>query len=173
MDTIILVGFMGCGKTTVSAALSQKLGEKFLDTDEEIAREAEMSVSEIFAAEGEAKFRDRETALLCRYAEDCPCRIVSTGGGMPLREENRKLLQKIGRVFYLQAQPETICSRLEHDTGRPLLAGLSSRDEKLRKIRDMLTQREEAYRTAAAHILPVDGKRPEEIASEILQYISY
>lgn len=166
---IILIGYMGSGKTSVSAALKKATGLTFLDTDEEIARRAGKAVSAIFAEDGEAAFRAMETDLLKELIETGWTGILSTGGGMPVREENRPLLQELGTVVYLQTGAETICDRLIGDTTRPLLAGLPNYEAKLAKIEEMLKIREPYY-TETAHIcVRTDGLLPENIAKKILE----
>ena len=166
-SALILTGFMGCGKTTVSQILAEKTGRRLIDSDEQIEREQGISISEIFKTSGEAAFREMETGLLKRLNEESFDGILSCGGGMPLREENRELLSRLGTVFYLRAGAEAIAERLSGDSSRPLLAGLDE-DEKVGKIRDMLSAREEAYESGADHISDTTGRSPKEVASCIL-----
>lgn len=123
MGNVILTGFMGCGKTSVGLKLSYRLRRTVIDTDREIEREEKRTISDIFAADGESYFRDRETVCLRKLIESAGNQIISVGGGLPLREENRRLLHELGQVFYLRATGETIYARLKGDTTRPLLAG--------------------------------------------------
>ena len=169
---IVLAGYMGSGKTSVSKSLEWVTDLKFLDTDEEIANRAGKSISAIFADEGEAAFRSMETDLLQELIDTGWKGILSTGGGMPVKPENRELLKKLGMVVYLKATPEAICMRLENDTTRPLLAGLPSREAKLAKIREMLQNREKYYEEAADITVDTDGMMPREIADEIKKYLS-
>ena len=120
---IVLVGFMGAGKSTVGRWLSRKLFWQLLDTDAMIEARAGMTISEIFAVRGEEAFRSTETEVLAGLARMRSPVIISTGGGMPLRAENRAALRSLGRVVYLRVKPETVCARLAGDTTRPLLAG--------------------------------------------------
>ncbi|MCD8382371.1 MAG: shikimate kinase [Clostridiales bacterium] len=102
---LILVGMMGCGKTTCGRRLSRMLGMPLVDTDQEIVRREKMSVSDIFTQKGEAYFRTLETEVaqaLCAQGGQ----IIATGGGLPLREENRMLLRKSGLIFFLNRSPE-------------------------------------------------------------------
>ena len=104
MENIILTGYMGSGKTTVGKNVAKLKAYTFLDTDEMIVQQQRRSINEIFATEGEQAFRDMETALLRQLIDEKRERIVlSTGGGMPLRAENRQLLSKLGKVVYLKA----------------------------------------------------------------------
>lgn len=163
MGNVILIGFMGCGKTTVGLRLSYRLRKAVMDTDKEIEKEEKRSISDIFAADGEAYFRDRETECLRKLIVTAGNQIISVGGGLPMREVNRELLHELGRVVYLRAKAETIYERLKHDTTRPLLQGENPQD----KIRTLMAQREENYAKAADVIVDVDGKDFEQIISEI------
>ncbi|HBZ90659.1 MAG TPA: hypothetical protein DEO62_06540, partial [Lachnospiraceae bacterium] len=102
---------MGSGKSTVGIKLAKLYGMKFYDTDEMIEEKAGMKISEIFEKYGEAAFRDMETELI-REAASWKNAVISTGGGMPVREENRELLKKAGAVIYLKTDAKTTVSRL-------------------------------------------------------------
>ena len=121
-NNIILIGYMGCGKTTVGKNLARITGYTFTDTDEMIEKEQGRTISEIFATDGEEAFRKMETKLLEQLIQEQSTQLViSTGGGMPLREKNRKLLAELGTVIYLQTKPQTVYERIKDDTKRPLL----------------------------------------------------
>lgn len=167
MSNVILIGFMGSGKTTVGLKLSYRLRRAVIDTDKEIEKEEKRTISEIFATDGEGYFRDRETAYLKKLLENTTSQILSVGGGLPLREENRELLHRLGRVFYLCAGAETIYERVKHDTTRPLLQG----DDPQSKIRTMLAERDKYYREAADVVIHVDGKDFEQILNEIEEHV--
>lgn len=167
MRNVILIGFMGSGKTTVGLKLSYRLRRTVIDTDKEIEREEKRSISDIFAADGEQYFRDRETAILKKMLENTNNQIISVGGGLPLREENRKLLHELGQVFYLCASAETIYGRLKNDTTRPLLQGPDPET----KIKTLLNERDACYRDAADVVIIVDHKDFEQILQEIEQHV--
>ncbi len=164
-EHIILIGFMGAGKTTVGRSLSRRLQRQLLDTDAMIEARAGMSVSRIFETEGEASFRRTESEVLSGLAQRRSPVIVSTGGGMPLREENRRMLRQMGHVVYLRVKPETVCARLASDTSRPLLQG----GDRKEKIRALLAERGPVYEAAAHIAVDTDRKRPDQIAEEILK----
>ena len=168
MGNVILIGFMGSGKTTVGLRLSYRLRRPVIDTDKEIEREEKRSISDIFAVEGEAYFRDSETAYLKKLLKDTRNQIISVGGGLPLREENRMLLHELGQVFYLQASAQTIYERLKHDTTRPLLQGADPQN----RIKALLEERDAYYMEAADVVINVDGKDFEAILSEIGQNVN-
>ncbi len=166
-EHIVLIGFMGAGKSTVGRWLSRKLSRQLLDTDAMIEARAGMTISEIFAARGEEAFRTAETEVLAGLAQRRQPVIVSTGGGMPMRAENREALRKLGSVVYLRVKPKTVCERLTGDTSRPLLAG----DDRQKKVETLLAQRGPVYEEAAHLTVDVDGRGPEEIAEEILHVL--
>ncbi len=160
----VMIGFMGSGKTTVGQQLATEMGCRFADTDELLVHEAGRSINEIFAEEGEEGFRDRETALLRRLTanREGGC-VYSTGGGMILREENRRLLQQLGTVVWLQIEPETVLRRLAGNTDRPLLQG----EDRAQKVQSLMEMRRSAYEDAAMVQVQVDEKSPAEIVKII------
>lgn len=154
MRNIILIGFMGAGKTTVGKLLSKEKELHFADTDERIVSEQGKTIPEIFAENGEEYFRDLETDLLRRMQEDTYDSVISVGGGMPVREENRRLLRSLGCVIYLSASKQTILERVKRDGSRPMLEGdsLENRVEQLMKAREIF------YRQAAHIDVRTDGR---------------
>lgn len=162
---LVLIGFMGSGKSTVGVRLSYQLRYTVEDTDRLIEARAGKTVSEIFAGEGEEAFRQMETQLLEKLAENRGQHIYSAGGGTPVRAVNRPLLRKLGTVIYLRARPETIYDRLKNDTTRPLLQG----DDPMGRIRRLMKEREEAYTETADIIVDVDGLSMEDILDQILE----
>lgn len=167
MNNIILTGFMGCGKTSIGIRLSYGMKCVMIDTDKQIELEQKKSISEIFAESGESAFRDMETAYLRKLLDEKGSYILSTGGGLPMREENHTLLHRLGTVFYLRANPETIYARLQNDTTRPLLQGENPKQ----KIEELMAVRAPIYEKAADVIIDVDDKEYEEILSEIMNRI--
>lgn len=163
MGNVILIGFMGCGKSTVGLRLSYRLRRTLIDTDKEIEREERRTISDIFAADGEAYFRDRETACLRKLKGSANNQIISVGGGLPMREENRALLHELGQVFYLRAEGGTIYERVKDDTTRPLLQV----EDPLNKIETLIKERDPHYMAAADVVITVDGKSFSEILDEI------
>ena len=166
-QNIVLVGYMGSGKTSVGKALADNKGYKFIDTDSMIEEKTGRSISDIFAADGESAFRDMETELLKELSKDVPTgAVISTGGGIVLRKENHELLRKLGRVVYLKASAETTFARVKGDTTRPLLAAEDEEALKL-KIIDMLKIRGGYYEMAADETFVTDGFDVSEIAGRI------
>ena len=119
---ILLIGFMGTGKSTISRRLHKLLKMREVDTDAIIVEREGMSISDIFAEKGEEAFRNMETDLLRELKKERNL-IISCGGGMALRDENAAIMKEAGTVVWLTAKPETILKRVEHDDRRPLLRG--------------------------------------------------
>lgn len=166
-ENLVLIGFMGSGKTSVGLKLSYKLRMPVEDTDKLIERREGCFVSDIFRNKGEAYFRQLETELLRELTESRTLKIYSVGGGTPVREENRELLKKLGIVVYLRVRPETVYERLKGDATRPLLQC----DDPLKKIRELMQERESAYEEAADLILDVDAMTLEQIQESIVMKI--
>lgn len=167
MGRIILIGFMGCGKSTIGIKLSYRLRCPITDTDKLIEKEEGRSVSEIFEKDGEEYFRNMETACIKKLKGAEHDLIISVGGGLPLREENRRLLKELGTVIYLRAKADTIYERLKNDNSRPLLQC----DNPMEKIRTLMEGRRFAYENAADIIVDVDNKGFEDILGEIELHI--
>lgn len=161
---IILIGFMGSGKSTTGISLSYRLQCILSDTDKMIEKKEGRSISDIFAAEGENYFREKETELLEELKAVKTRRIFSVGGGTPLRAENRKLLHELGTVVYLKVSAETVYKRLKGDTTRPLLQG----ENPMEKIETLLKAREDIYLEAADIVVETDEKRTAQIVEEIV-----
>src|SRR3989338_7713935 len=122
---IILIGFMGSGKSAVGQKLAKELTLDYLDTDQLIEKTEKMSINEIFTRKGESSFRDLETNVI-KTLRDYDNFVISTGGGMVLRPENVKMLKEIGLLVLLWAEPEVIYQRVKSETRRPLLKGADS-----------------------------------------------
>ena len=168
MGRIILEGFMGSGKSTYGRRLSEILNVEFIDTDEAIERHEERSISEIFADDGEEAFRDMESEFISHLAQSRLHRnsIVSVGGGLPVREENRRYMKKAGKVIYLRAKGDTLKDRLRgRAAGRPMLDGDIDR-----KVDELLNFRESMYMDAADIVVDVDEREIDDVLSELLTY---
>ena len=154
---IFLIGFMGCGKSTMARLLAKELGKELVEMDETIEAEAGMSISQMFETHGEKHFRDLETALVERIAENGGT-VVSCGGGAVLRPENLEAMRKNGKIIYLSATPETIYDRVHDKTTRPLLNG----NMNVEYITQLMEKRIPIYEKAADVILAVDGYDKQE-----------
>lgn len=157
---VLLIGMMGCGKSTVGRLLAERMRLPLIDLDEEIARAAGKTIPEIFAQEGEAGFRARETAALERALarEDG---VIATGGGIVTRAENIRMMREKGVVVWLCRPLEDMIADVRQDT-RPNLAG-----DKAERMRTLYGQRERLY-AAAAH-LSFDNRMPPEESAKALQ----
>lgn len=165
MKNVVLIGFMGTGKTAIGKRLARLLGWEFIDTDAEIERLTGKSVARIFAEDGEVRFRSEEN-LLCRKLTQRERLVIATGGGMVLNPENVALLKQNGVLIKLYADPEVIIGRVKaKKERRPLLKG--NLEE---RVRELLAAREEAYNIAD---FAVDtGKQdPDSSAAIIYDYL--
>lgn len=163
---VILCGMMGSGKTTVSYALAKLLGFKRVDTDECIVNRYG-KIADIFARQGEEYFREAETQITEELSQEDRL-VISTGGGLVLKEKNVELLRENGVIVYLRASIPTLVERLSKDEDRPLLKteeGLEKRLIALMKVRGPI------YERAASFAVDVDDKTPEEIANEIIGHV--
>ncbi|MBO5483903.1 MAG: shikimate kinase [Lachnospiraceae bacterium] len=165
-EHIFLIGFMGVGKTSVSRALSRKLGVREIDTDALIVEQEGMSIARIFEERGEEAFRQTETELLDQVSELSPC-IVSCGGGMALRSENVEKMKRQGKIILLSAVPETIYEHVKDSTHRPLLNG----NMNVEYIAQLLAARMPGYRAAADIEVRTDELSPRQVAEKITELI--
>ncbi|KQL49138.1 shikimate kinase [Brevibacillus choshinensis] len=165
MKNVVLVGFMGTGKTTVGAALSEALGIVQKDLDEVIVAKEGCSIPTLFAERGEAYFRDVESKYLDELLDE-GSQILTTGGGVVLRQQNVESMLQKGIVVALSTSEEELIKRLENDTGRPLLAGGVAE-----RVRTLLQQRAGAYDFAPIQI-DTTGKSLEAIVAEITNHLT-
>jgi shikimate kinase len=165
--SVALVGLSGSGKSTVGRLLAERLGWPLRDTDAIIVDTHGRSVAEIFAADGEPRFRELEAAALGVALGSGPC-VVATGGGIVLRQENRELLRAHAFVAWLDAPAEALLARLRaHDQARPLLQG----DDPLRRLADMRAARSALY-ADVAHVRVATAPLPaEQVAQLLYQWI--
>ena len=164
---IILVGFMGSGKSSVGRALNRRCGWPRVDADDAIVSRAGKPIAGIFRDSGEEAFRELERTVMKDLCGESG-RIISGGGGSFIDDENRRVMLEGGTVFYLSARPETIHRRVTRGNpnapARPLLAG---RDP-LERIKDLLAQRAPAY-SQAHHTIETDQLTPGQVAEAILK----
>jgi 3-dehydroquinate synthase len=160
---VILIGMMGSGKTTVGRLLAKQLGKTFIDSDEEIQRRTGVTIPHIFDVEGEAGFRQRESAVL----EDLSGRsdlVLATGGGAILSAHNRAVLKSSGTVVYLKSSVHDLWQRTRHDTNRPLLQTADPRA----KLQELFEQRDPLY-AEIADIVMHTGKQSVHVLLQRLQ----
>ena len=164
---IVLIGFMGAGKTTISDYLSTMFDMDIVEMDQVIAEREEMSISDIFATYGEEYFRDLETNLLIEMQSHKNA-VISCGGGAALRERNVAEMKKNGRVVLLTATPETIYERVKDSNDRPVLNGRKN----VKGISELMEQRREKYEAAADVVIQTDNKSILEISEELISKLT-
>ncbi len=168
--TVFLIGYRGTGKTTVARLLARELAWEWVDADVEIELRAGKSIAAIFADDGEPAFRDLESRVL----EDLSARerlVMACGGGVVLREENRRVLASRGKCVWLRAEPETILARVAEDVStaqrRPQLTTAGGKAEVL----ELLAKRTPLYQQCADLTVATDDKPPSVVAVEILTWL--
>ena len=166
MDNVVLIGFMGSGKTEVGRLLAKSLGMKFVDTDSLIEEKEGRKISDIFAEDGEDKFRDMESALIGKLSGSKKL-VISTGGGMILRPANIKKLKELGPLVLLWADKDTVHKRLKGVNDRPLLKA----DDQKKRISEILDFRTPIYKGAADIEVDTSKLTPEESSRKILSIL--
>jgi len=164
-NNLILVGFMGTGKTDVGRALARRLGWEFMDSDDIVEERSGKTISEIFREEGEERFREIESQV----ARDLPKlsnHVIATGGGIVLREDNLTSLRKAGKVICLKASPEEIVKRLENTGDRPLL----DTPERINRIKRFLTERRSFYEQAD-FIIDTTGMTVKAVVDRVIEIL--
>lgn len=162
-ENLVLIGYMGAGKTTVGRAVAKKLGYEFIDTDAYIEKQEGMPIPEIFSEKGEAYFRALETSVITKLCEKSGC-VIATGGGLPLRKENQTILKQLGTVYYLMADTKTIYNRVKHSKNRPLLQC----DNPYERIQAMMEERGPVYLQACHVRIRTDHVKLEEVMDAIV-----
>ncbi len=153
---------MGAGKTSVGRELSRRLQVDFYDLDSEVERARGLSVTEIFAADGEDGFREQETEILEVFSQKASPAVISTGGGVVLRKHNRDIMSASGEVFYLRADIDTLWDRVRRKKGRPLLDVKDSRA----KFQELFMKRKDIYERLP-HAVSTDDMSISEVADKI------
>lgn len=162
-----MVGPMGAGKSTIGRLLASEMKLDFRDTDREIEERSGVDIPWIFDKEGEAGFRQRETAILDDLSQFDNL-LLATGGGIVLKPENRKILASRGRVVYLKTTVDEQVRRTGRDTKRPLL----NNDNPRAVLEALMQQRDPLYREIADYIIDTDGRSPREVALELSRQLS-
>lgn len=162
-NNLVLIGFMGAGKSTVAEYLSKNFSMEIIEMDQVIAQREHMSIPEIFSTHGEEYFRNLETNLL-KELQTKTNKIISCGGGAALRAENVAEMKKNGKVVLLTANPETILQRVKYDNSRPVLNGRKN----VEGISELMEQRREKYEAAADLVISTDHKTIQQICEEII-----
>jgi len=166
MSHVFLIGFMGAGKTTVARLVSEALGRPCIDLDDVVAQRAGRSVREIFEEQGEASFREIESAQL-EALSDAPPSVVACGGGIVVRDANRSALKRMGFVVYLKVSAGETLARVGGDGTRPLLAGPGGAIAATR----LLDARESLYAATADITVDTVGRSPQNVAEIVVTAI--
>jgi shikimate kinase len=162
IHNIALIGFMGTGKSSVGRLIAEQLRFPLVDTDEMIVSRAGKSIADIFAQEGETKFREYETQIVAELGAHKRA-VICTGGGLGASEANLASLKQHALVVCLWASPEKIWERVHNQTHRPLLQG----PDPMSKIRELLAAREHSYKQADV-LLSTDVRSLKEVAAQVL-----
>lgn len=165
---LVLIGFMGTGKTTVSRTLAKRLSMKEVDIDQCIVQRTGKSISAIFEEDGESVFRQMETAMLAELQQQTGL-IISCGGGLAMQDHNVPIMKQGGLVLLLTATPQTVLRRVRHSTHRPLLNGKMN----VKAIADLMSQRSQKYKAAADLTVSTDFKSISKICEEILSLLPH
>lgn len=164
---LVLIGYRGSGKSSVGRTLASRLGWDFVDTDERIEAETGRTIREIFAADGQAAFRELEAAAVSAVASGSR-QVIGVGGGAVLRESNRVRLRKAGWCVWLKAPANELHRRMQDDPRnadtRPPLTGL----DELTEIRRLLRQREPLYAALADHVVDTAGRSVGQVVEDVL-----
>ncbi|RMH59298.1 MAG: shikimate kinase [Candidatus Hydrogenedentota bacterium] len=166
LPNIVLIGYRGTGKTTIARILAGRLHRSVISTDDEIVHRAGKSIPEIVEAQGWDSFRDLEEAVVEEVTRRQDV-IVDCGGGVILREANRRRIRERGLVVWLVLPPSLIAERIGEDPNRPTLTGRGTLEE----IEDVLAEREPLYRETAHLVVSTENAAPQESAEEILQRV--
>ncbi|MBQ9444743.1 MAG: shikimate kinase [Lachnospiraceae bacterium] len=166
MQSLILEGFMGSGKTYIGRKLSARLELPFIDTDLEIERRQQTAIADIFSSCGEEAFRQMETSMLGGLMLEDTKAVISLGGGAPVREANRRCIRSMGQVFYLKAPVDILLQRLRREKeGRPMLKG----DDLESTIERLLKAREGLYMSLADHVIDVSTEDADMVCDSIME----
>lgn len=160
---IVLVGFMGSGKTSIGRLVAQRLGFQFIDTDAVIVERLGMQIPKIFEQHGEAWFREQETATL-RSLGHLNRAVISTGGGIVVREENHPILRGLGFVVWLTASEDVIFERVSRNKKRPLLQTADPRQT----VHELLEARRHLYEAVAQYTLDTTALAHETTATALI-----
>jgi len=166
MKNLFIIGMMGSWKSTVGCKLAETLDIEYVDMDDAIEEVTKMKISDIFSDFGEDRFREMETAFFIEKAKQ-EDQVFSTGGGIVLNPENRKVL-KYGTTFFLNASTNTLANRIHNTTKRPLLANSENLETCLEKI---WNERKSLYIGSAHHTIDTNNLTPAQVLDEILNLL--
>lgn len=161
---VVLVGMMGSGKSTVGPGLAERLGRRYVDSDEVIEQRTGMTIAALFKSKGEPFARDVEQRVLAGALADPVPSVIGTGGGIVTRMAGRDALRTAPFVLWLRGQPETLARRVGNGAGRPLLAGT----DVLETVRRLTRERRALYEEVAHAVIDVDVLQPEGVLATAL-----
>lgn len=169
---LFLVGYMGCGKSTLGRRLARRLGAEFADTDTLIERQEGATVADLFQYEGEERFRELERGMLEHLIADSAAAVISTGGGAPVWKDNMERMNAVGTTIFLHRSAEQIIRRLSPygRQKRPRLRGLNDEELLAFMTRDMAVR--EPFYSQAALIVDCDSTSDDEAVERIVEYIA-
>jgi len=166
---IFLIGYRGCGKSSVAPLVAQKLGWDVVDSDEVVQAKADTTIAEIFAKQGEPAFRSLEQSAIAELAQP-GSQVISLGGGAPMFEANRDVIASTGKAIYLSAPADILWSRISgdtiSDTQRPDLTDEGG----LAEVKTMLAARDSVYAACADCKIETGNLVPQEVADQILDW---
>ncbi len=165
---LALVGYRGTGKSTVGRIVANLMSRAFVDADTALEARLGRSIGQVFEQDGEPAFRDWEESVLAELTALPHKAVLATGGGVVLRESNRRLLRRFGVVIWLRAEPGVLAARLATDTQRPALTSAGTLDE----IGAVLAQRESLYHAVADAVVDTNGKDADAVSHDVISALS-
>ena len=168
---IVLIGFMGSGKSTIARKLAEKLDIGYVDVDEYIVRKAKMTIPDIFSEYGEGKFREIESECFGEILRNNEFNIIATGGGLPINARNQELITEKTTVIYLKSDMETIYNRTKNSNDRPLLNNSGSYSDFLDKNGELYEARTGIYEELADYIVESNNNDVDEICERIIEWM--
>lgn len=177
-QSLLLIGFMGSGKSSIGRRVAKRLKRPFLDVDKEIEIAAGQKIPQLFASEGEENFRQRETAALREALTKSA--VIASGGGIVTRPENRDLLREVAsqgaHIVYLKARPETLAERIRRQPGkRPLIDGpgqILNYAATKKRVEELLSLRASFYEECATAVVCTDNRSVESVLDEIVSVVA-
>ena len=174
-SSILLIGFMGSGKSSIGRRVARRLRYAFVDLDKEVELGAGKKIPQIFADEGEEGFRRRETQALCEVLKESA--VIASGGGLVIRSENRAALREAVEqgtsIIYLKAEPATLAERIRRQPGkRPLIDGagkILDYEATRHRVEEILAARQEFYEECATHTVVTDGRDFDIVVDSIIE----
>lgn len=170
---LYLIGYRGSGKSTVGRVLAQRLGRPFSDSDDVVESESGLSIKSIFEQKGEPWFRDLEAKVIAELAAESNIpRVISLGGGAVLRESTQTILKATGICIWLTASAEFLFQRIHSDEATKLRRPNLSKVGGYAEVDELLKKRTPTYRELSDLTVAVEGKTPDDICDEIVDYVN-